>query len=158
MLAKKIKKRDLNAVFCFYILLILVTIIKKKIQCCTFKFNLKSKQNIKHYYSTVSLKFCFMMTNWLHLWKVWTQESSFGGDYFANWLHVPMTKMGFVSLTICDLWLDIFHAVYNKLDPQYNYAHSFDSVLLLSIQDNTPTCNWTLFFPIITNSTKNCLI
>lgn len=102
MLAKKIKKRDLNAVFCFYILLILVTIIKKKIQCCTFKFNLKSKQNIKHYYSTVSLKFCFMMTNWLHLWKVWTQESSFGGDYFANWLHVSTTKMCFVSLTICD--------------------------------------------------------
>lgn len=55
------------------------------------------------------------------------------------------------------LWSYIFHAVYNKLDPQYNYAHSFDSVLLLSIQDNTPICNWTLFFPIITNSTKNCL-
>lgn len=31
----------------------------KKNQCCTFKFNLKIKQNIKHYYSTVSLKFCF---------------------------------------------------------------------------------------------------
>lgn len=99
--------------------------------------------------------FVLMMTNWLHLWKVWTQESSFEGDYFWNWLHVPTTKMCIVSLTIC---AHIFSMLFTtNWTPQYNYAHSFDSVLLLSIQDNTPTCNWTLFFPIITNSTKNCL-
>lgn len=155
MLANEIKKRDLNAVFCLYILLILVTIIKKKNQCCTFKFNLKIKQNIKHYYSTVSLKFCFNDE------KLITPVKGLNpGVFFWRRLLLKLTTCTYDKNVYCllnHLLSYIFHAVYNKLVPQYNYAHSFDSVLLLSIQDNTPTCNWTLFFPILTNSTKNYL-
>lgn len=95
------KKRDLNAVFCFYILLILVTIIKKKINVALLNLIWKLNKTLNTITVLFPSNFVLMMKNWLHLWKVWTQESSFEGDYFWNWLHVPMTKMCIVSLTIC---------------------------------------------------------
>lgn len=101
MLANEIKKRDLNAVFCLYILLILVTIIKKKINVALLNLIWKLNKTLNTITVLFPSNFVLMMKNWLHLWKVWTQESSFEGDYFWNWLHVPMTKMCIVSLTIC---------------------------------------------------------